>query len=180
MQTNKYTVVENVLSERSLKLLEPYLQLLPDDKNTKDTWAEMYEVHAGAADAYTQQVLGTDRLTIIEELFNNPKLPCYKKRWLLNAEVDVHKLPDTAFVPKHKDYCMFSLTLFLCKDKDFVGGNFVWWDDDNNVIIVEPEYNKGIIACYDDFRDGADHEVSPVSGGVRYSMQLFVFNGKIK
>jgi hypothetical protein len=175
LENNKYTVFENLLSTKALSILEKYAQLLPNDKNTTDTWTDMHRLYPDLPNAYTCDVLGKDRLEILNELYNNETLPCYKKTWLRDADIAIHKMPHNTVVPKHTDYCMFSITLFLSKDKSFTGGEFIWWDDNDDVHVVEPAYNKAIIACYDTFKRGASHEVPPIKDGIRYTMQLFVF-----
>ncbi len=180
LESNKYIIFENVFSERILKILSSYTQLLPTDKRTEQYWTDMHKLYPDTPNAFTCDVLGKDRMEIISELFENTRLPCYHKRWLRDADIAIHKMPDGTFVPKHKDHCIFSMTLFISPTIDYTGGNFLWWDDNNNMLTVEPKYNTGIVAYYDNFKHGANHQVTTIHGGIRYTMQLFVFDKRNK
>lgn len=174
LESKIYTVVESILSDKVLKILEPYAKLLPNDKSSYDVWAAESTNNNTAPECFTCDVLGKDRLEIVEELYNNDRLPCYQKKWLRNCDIAVQKLPVGGFIPKHTDHCVFSLTVFL---SNVSGGEFVWWD--NEVVhIVTPSVNTGVIACYNTYIRGASHEVKEVKEGVRYTMQLFVFDKK--
>jgi hypothetical protein len=175
LESKKYTVVDNVLSEKALKILESYAKLLPNDKSSYDVWPSEATHSNTAPECFTCDVLGKDRLEIITELYNNEQLPCYKKTWLKDCDIAVQKLPKGGFIPKHTDHCILSLTVFLSECE---GGEFFWWDTSNNKHVVTPSFNKGIIAFYDTYVRGASHEVNEVKEGIRYTMQLFVFDKK--
>jgi hypothetical protein len=170
--TKKFTVYDSIFSDKVLKLLEPYTKLLPTDKSSYDVWDPQATMNKTLTESFTCDVLGKDRMEIINELFENPELPCYKKTWLKKCDIAIHKVPPTSLLKKHKDVCRFSLTVFLSSVE---GGQFIWWDEEDNEYSVDPYPNKGIIACYDNFTQGAAHAVRPVISGIRYSLQLFVY-----
>lgn len=172
LENKKYTVVENVFSDKVLRIIEPYAKLLPSDKSSYDVWPEQSTGSKTTPECFTCDVLGKDRAEILNELFENINLPCYKKNWLKNADIAIQKMPVGGFIPKHSDYCIFSLTVFL---SEVQGGEFVWLDEANTEHIVSPLVNKAVIACYNDYIRGATHEVKPVESGIRFTLQLFVF-----
>ncbi len=176
LENKGYIVVDNVLSENALNILKPYAVLLPSDKSSYDVWPAESTNNNTAPECFTCDILGKDRIEIINELYNNSQLPCYKKSWLKNCDIAIQKIPKGGFIPKHTDYCILSLTVFLSTVK---GGEFIWWDN-NTVHTVVPEYNKGVISCYDTYKRGASHKVTEVTDGVRFTMQLFVFDKNSK
>ena len=173
LENKKYIVVENVFSDKVLKILEPYAALLPTDKSSYNVWPSESTNNNTAPECFTCDVIGKDRLTIIDELYNNSNLPCFKKSWIKQCDIAVQKIPQGGYIPKHTDYCIFSLTVFL---SSFAGGEFKWWDENNTEHVIQPSVNKSIIACYNDFTRGALHEVMPVIDGLRFTLQLFVFD----
>lgn len=176
LENKKYIVVESVFSDKVLKMLEPYATFLPTDKSSYNVWPSESTNNNTAPECFTCDVIGKDRLTIVDELYNNPALPCFKKAWIKQCDVAVQKIPKGGYIPKHTDHCMFSLTLFL---SSFLGGEFKWWgEDDNKEYVVQPSINKAIIACYNDYTTGALHQVLPVIEGSRFTLQLFVVNKK--
>jgi hypothetical protein len=162
----------NIFSPSTLELLAPWSGILSTDKSSYDIWPAESTNNRTAPKCFTHTITDNLRLTVISELFNNPKLPCYKKMWLKNADIAIQKIPTGAFIPKHSDYCMFSLTVFL---STVAGGEFTWWDD-KNTYVIEPEINKGIFAFYETFTRGSSHRVEPVINGLRSTLQLFVFD----
>ncbi len=173
LENKQYSVVNNIFSDKVLKLLEPYSILLPTDKSSYDVWPLESTNNRTAPECFTCDVLGKDRTEIINELFENPNLPCYKKTWLKHCDIAVQKMPVGGFIDRHRDYCLFSLTVFL---SSFEGGQFVWSDEQGNDHVVDPAPNKAVIACYNDYIYGAPHEVMPVISGLRFTLQLFVFS----
>lgn len=172
LENKQFTVIDNIFSDRVLKILEPYAKMLPTDKSSYNVWPKESTRNNTAPECFTCDILGKDRIEIINELFENPKLPCYKKVWLNNADIAVQKIPTGGFIDKHSDLCMFSLTVFLSKVE---GGQFVWWDEQSTKHIVETSVNKAVLACYNDFVRGAAHEVLPVESETRFTLQMFVF-----
>ena len=175
MESKKYTIIENIFSDKVLKILAPYAKLLPTDKSSYDVWPAASTNNNTAPECFTCDVLGKDRLEVINELYNNDSLPCYKKNWLRDCDIAIQKIPVGGFIPKHKDHCILSLTVFLSKVE---GGEFWWWDHNNDKHIVNSCYNTGIISCFDNYSRGPSHEVNVVKEGIRYTMQLFVFDKK--
>ena len=175
LENKKYTVVDNIFSDRVLKLLEPYAKLLPTDKSSYAVWPDRSTRNKTLPECFTCDVLGKDRAEILHELFENSNLPCYKKNWLKYADIAVQKMPQGALIDQHADQCIFSLTVFL---SSFKGGYFVWLDEDGFMHTVEPAINKAVFACYDDYIQGAPHKVNPVESGTRFTLQLFVFDKK--
>lgn len=175
LENKGYTVVNNILSDKALNILKPYAELLPTDKSSYDVWPSEATLNNTAPECFTCDVLGKDRLEIIDELYNNETLPCYKKTWLKYCDIAIQKLPEGSFIPKHTDHCILSLTVFL---SEVGGGEFLWWDQHNNMHTVSTSFNTGIIANYESYVRGASHEVQKVTNGVRYTMQLFVFDKK--
>ena len=173
LENKQYRVFENLFSSKTLNIIESYAKLLPDDKSSYTVWPSEATNNNTAPECFTCDILGKDRLEIINELYNNSKLPCYKKSWLKDSNIVVQKLPIGGHIPKHTDYCIFSLTLFLSTPS---GGEFVWWDERNNEHIVTPKFNNAVIACYKNFIRGASHEVRRVNDDVRFTLQLFVFD----
>ena len=176
LENKKYIIVENVLSNRALNILKPYAQLLPTDKSSYNIWPAKSTNNNTIAECFTCDVLGKDRLEIINELYSNDKLPCYNKNWLRNCDIAIQKIPPGGSIPKHRDHCIFSLTVFL---STVTGGEFKWWDGETAYKIA-PEINKGVICCYDEYTIGAAHEVCEVIKDVRFTLQLFVFDKKSK
>lgn len=173
LESKKYTVVDNVLSARALEILKPYANLLPSDKSSYTVWPDMMTFDKTAVECFTCDVLGKDRMEIIDELYNNSLLPCYKKTWLKGCDIAVQKIPAGGLIPKHTDHCIFSLTVFLSQIE---GGEFVWWPNDTDPKTVKSKYNTGIISCYDDYIRGLAHEVLPVKDETRFTLQIFVFD----
>lgn len=168
-----YTVVENIFSDKVLKILMPYAKLLPTDKSSYEVWPPESTNNNAAVECFTCDVLGKDRTIIIDELYNNKLLPCYGEKWLKDCDIAVQKLPVDGFMPKHTDYCIFSLTVFLSEVK---GGYFYWWDEKDNKHSVSSCFNKGIFSIAEQFKRGLSHEVTPVEQGIRFTLQLFVFD----
>lgn len=177
LENKDYIVVDNILSDKALKILGSYAKLLPTDKSSYNVWPSEATNNNTAPECFTCDVLGSDRLEIINELYDNQSLPCYKKTWLKNCDIVVQKLPVGGFIPKHTDYCILSLTVFLSEVK---GGEFFWWDNNQNKHIVNSCYNRGIISCSDNYFRGLSHEVNIVEEGTRFTLQLFVFDKKNK
>jgi hypothetical protein len=177
LESKLFFTVDNIFSTKVLNLLEPYAKLLPTDKSSYDVWPGQATNNKTAPECFTCDVLGKDRLVIIDELFNNINLPCYQKKWLKDCDIAVQKIPEGGFIPKHSDFCMFSLTVFLT---ECVGGEFCWWDENNNKILVAPMHNRGVFATYNSFYRGANHKVLEVKENLRITLQLFVFNKKSK
>jgi len=167
-----FQTVPNIFSDSTLKLLKPFLEILPTDKSSYDIWPLESTSNKTAPECFTHTLTDNIRLTVISELFNNTELPCYKKKWLKDADIAIQKIPAGGFIPKHTDYCMFSLTVFLSSVE---GGEFIWWDEQTAHIVV-PDINKGIVACYETFSRGPSHRVEPVISGLRSTLQLFVFD----
>lgn len=177
LENNGFTVIEDVLSKEVLDILEPYAKLLPTDKSSYDVWPDASTNNKTAPECFTSDVLGKDRIQIINELYNNQKLPCFGKSWIKDSDIAIQKIPTGGFIPKHNDYCKFSLTVFLAVVE---GGEFVWWDENNIKHIVETKYNRGVAANGESFRRGFDHKVMPVTNGCRFTLQLFVFDKKTR
>lgn len=175
LESNGYIVIKNILSDKALKILKPYARLLPTDKSSYNVWPKKSTNNNTAPECFTCDVLGKDRLEIIDELYNNQTLPCYKKTWLKDCDIAVQKIPVGGFIPKHTDHCILSLTVFL---SDVKGGEFWWWDHNNDKHIVNSCYNTGIISYSENYSRGASHEVNVVEEGIRFTMQLFVFDKK--
>jgi hypothetical protein len=175
LENKVYTVVDNIFSDKVLAILKPYAKLLPSDKSSYDVWAAESTNNNTAPECFTCDVLGKDRLAVIDELYNNSDLPCYQKKWLKDCDIAIQKLPVGGFIPKHTDHCIFSLTVFLSEVK---GGEFYWWGQTNEKHIVQSSYNKGIFSYQDTFTRGFPHEVETVEQGVRFTLQLFVFDKK--
>jgi hypothetical protein len=173
LENKQYIIAEDVLSKKVLKLLEPYARLLATDKSSYNVWPNEMTFNKTAVECFTCDVLGKDRIEIIDELYSNTALPCYNKTWLKGADIAVQKIPAGGQIPKHTDHCIFSLTVFL---SSITGGEFVWWDHTDNQHTVTPKYNTGIISCADTYSRGLAHEVLPVQDGVRYTAQIFVFD----
>lgn len=177
LENKGYTVVKNILSNKALTILEPYAKILPTDKSSYDVWPDESTNNKTAPECFTCDVLGVDRIKIIEELYSNEQLPCYHKKWLRDCDIAVQKIPEGGFIPKHTDHCIFSLTVFLSEVK---GGEFLWWDDSNIKNIVNTKYNTGVISVSNAFERGLSHEVSKVEEGIRFTLQLFVFDKRNK
>ena len=175
LANKQYKVFENLFSSNTLNIIESYAKLLPGDKSSYNVWPSEATNNNTAPECFTCDILGKDRLEIINELYNNSTLPCYKKSWLKDCDIAVQKLPIGGYIPKHTDHCIFSLTVFLSAPP---GGEFVWWDESNNEHVVTPKVNNAVIACYENFIRGASHEVRKVKDDVRFTLQLFVFDKK--
>jgi hypothetical protein len=170
LENNGYNVVDNIFSDKVLTILEPYAKLLPSDKSSYNVWPNEVTFNKTAVECFTCDVLGKDRLAVIDELYNNIKLPCYQKKWLKDCDIAVQKIPVGGFIPKHSDHCIFSLTVFLSEVK---GGEFYWWDEADEKHTIQSSYNTGIISYQDTFTGGFMHEVATVEQGVRFTLQLF-------
>jgi hypothetical protein len=170
LENNVYNVVDNIFSDKVLTILEPYAKLLPSDKSSYNVWPNEVTFNKTAVECFTCDVLGKDRLAVIDELYNNIKLPCYQKKWLKDCDIAVQKIPVGGFIPKHSDHCIFSLTVFLSEVK---GGEFYWWDEADEKHTIQSSYNTGIISYQDTFTGGFMHEVATVEQGVRFTLQLF-------
>jgi len=175
LENKKFIVVDNIFSERVLNILKPYAQLLPSDKSSYDVWPAESTNNNTAPECFTCDVLGKDRIEIIDELYNNNNLPCYHKKWLKDCDIAIQKIPLGGYIPKHTDHCIFSLTVFLSEVK---GGEFYWWNFNGSKYCIDSKYNKAIISICDNFERGLSHEVSKVEEGIRYTFQLFVFDKK--
>ena len=175
LENKGYIVVDNIFSDKVLTILEPYAKLLPSDKSSYNVWPNEVTFNKTAVECFTCDVLGKDRLAVIDELYNNIKLPCYQKKWLKDCDIAVQKIPVGGFIPKHSDHCIFSLTVFLSEVK---GGEFYWWDEADEKHTIQSSYNTGIISYQDTFTGGFLHEVATVEQGVRFTLQLFVFDKK--
>lgn len=171
-ESKMFQTVPNIFSHSTLELLKPFLNVSPTDKSSYDIWPLVSTNNKTAPECFTHTITDNIRLTVISELFNNVELPCYKKTWLKDADIAIQKIPAGGFIPKHTDYCMFSLTVFL---STIEGGEFVWWDNQTAHVVI-PDINKGIVACYDTFCRGPSHRVEPVINGLRSTLQLFVFD----
>lgn len=170
----QYHVVNNVLSEQTLKLLEKYHHIADTDVSSHDLWSD--ELTDGGKDVanYSVQLSGKDKVTIIADIAENTDLPCAGKKWIRDADIAIQKLPPGGIVRSHFDHCKFSLTVFL---QQCDGGEFCWTDENNVEHTVKPTVNTGIYAYYDEYQYGACHRVKPVTGDkVRVTMQLFVFD----
>ena len=170
LENNVYNVVDNIFSDKVLTILKPYAKLLPSDKSSYNVWPAETTNNNTAPECFTCDVLGKDRLAVIDELYNNIKLPCYQKKWLKDCDIAVQKIPVGGFIPKHSDHCIFSLTVFLSEVK---GGEFYWWDEADEKHTIQSSYNTGIISYQDTFTGGFMHEVATVEQGVRFTLQLF-------
>jgi hypothetical protein len=170
LENKGYIVVDNIFSDKVLTILEPYAKLLPSDKSSYNVWPNEVTFNKTAVECFTCDVLGKDRLAVIDELYNNIKLPCYQKKWLKDCDIAVQKIPVGGFIPKHSDHCIFSLTVFLSEVK---GGEFYWWDEADEKHTIQSSYNTGIISYQDTFTGGFMHEVATVEQGVRFTLQLF-------
>jgi hypothetical protein len=170
LENKGYIVVDNIFSDKVLTILEPYAKLLPSDKSSYNVWPNEVTFNKTAVECFTCDVLGKDRLAVIDELYNNIKLPCYQKKWLKDCDIAVQKIPVGGFIPKHSDHCIFSLTVFLSEVK---GGEFYWWDEADEKHTIQSSYNTGIISYQDTFTGGFLHEVATVEQGVRFTLQLF-------
>lgn len=170
LENNVYNVVDNIFSDKVLTILKPYAKLLPSDKSSYNVWPNEVTFNKTAVECFTCDVLGKDRLEVIDELYNNIKLPCYQKKWLKDCDIAVQKIPVGGFIPKHSDHCIFSLTVFLSEVK---GGEFYWWDEADEKHTIQSSYNTGIISYQDTFTGGFLHEVATVEQGVRFTLQLF-------
>lgn len=177
LESKGYTVINDVFSDRVLDILKPYANLLPNDKSSYDVWSDESTNNKTAPECFTCDVLGNDRLAVIDELFNNKNLPCYQKKWLKDCDIAIQKLPVGGFIPKHTDHCILSLTVFL---SEVTGGEFFWWDSNNVKHVINTKYNAGIISCKENFQRGLFHEVNTVTSGIRFTLQLFVFDKKHK
>ena len=175
LENKGYIVVDNIFSDKVLTILEPYAKLLPSDKSSYNVWPAESTNNNTAPECFTCDVQGKDRLAVIDELYNNIKLPCYQKKWLKDCDIAVQKIPVGGFIPKHSDHCIFSLTVFLSEVK---GGEFYWWDEADEKHTIQSSYNTGIISYQDTFTGGFLHEVATVEQGVRFTLQLFVFDKK--
>lgn len=175
LESKVYTVIENIFSDRVLNVLAPYAKLLPTDKSSYDVWAPESTNNNTAPECFTCDVLGKDRLEIIEELYNNENLPCFQMKWLRDCDIAIQKLPTGGFIPKHTDHCIFSLTVFLSVVK---GGEFFWWDTNDQKQTVATSFNTGIVSYQETFGRGLPHEVNTVTDGTRFTLQLFVFDKK--
>ena len=170
LENKGYIVVDNIFSDKVLTILEPYAKLLPSDKSSYNVWPNEVTFNKTAVECFTCDVLGKDRLAVIDELYNNSELPCYQKKWLKDCDIAVQKIPVGGFIPKHSDHCIFSLTVFLSEVK---GGEFYWWDEADEKHTIQSSYNTGIISYQDTFTGGFLHEVATVEQGVRFTLQLF-------
>lgn len=168
-----FLTVPNILSNSTLELLKPYSNVLPTDKSSYDIWPLQSTNNKTAPECFTHTVSNNIKLTIITELFNNSTLPCYKKPWLKHADIAIQKIPNGGFIPRHTDFCIFSLTVFL---NEVSGGEFIWYDENNVENIILPNINTGIVASYDNFTRGASHKVERVTSSLRSTLQLFVFD----
>lgn len=177
LENKGYIVVNNILSDKALKILEPYAKLLPTDKSSYNVWPSQATNNNTNPECFTCDVLGGDRLEIINELYNNQSLPCYKKSWLRECDIAVQKIPAGGSLPKHTDYCILSLTVFLSEVK---GGEFCWWDQNNIKHVISTSYNTGIVSNSSNYSRGPSHEVNVVEEGTRFTLQLFVFDKKKK
>lgn len=175
LENKGYIVVDNIFSDKVLTMLEPYAKLLPSDKSSYNVWPNEVTFNKTAVECFTCDVLGKDRLEVIDELYNNIKLPCYQKKWLKYCDIAVQKIPAGGFIPKHSDHCIFSLTVFLSEVK---GGEFYWWGEADEKHTIQSSYNTGIISYQDTFTEGFLHEVETVEQGVRFTLQLFGYDKK--
>lgn len=173
LENKHYKVIDNILSDKVLKILEPYSTLLASDKSSYNVWPNEMTFDKTAVECFTCDVLGKDRIAIIEELYSNTALPCYNKTWLKGCDIAVQKIPVGGLIPKHTDHCIFSLTVFL---SSITGGEFSWWDEHDIKHTVTPKYNTGIISCAEGYVRGPAHEVLPVREGIRFTLQVFVFD----
>lgn len=174
LESKEFLVVDNIFSDKVLNILEPYAKLLPTDKSSYDVWPDKSTKNKTAPECFTCNLSAKDRLLVIEELYNNSNLPCYQQKWLKNSDIAIQKIPTNGYIPKHSDYCLFSLTVFLSVCE---GGEFCWWDENNTSYLIGSHINKGIVNSYcENFSRGASHKVLPVQSGTRFTLQLFVFD----
>jgi hypothetical protein len=67
----------------------------------------------------------------------------------------------------HHDKCNLTIVTFL--NDDFIGGEYVYLDNDNNPIFIKPKKNMCILQD-----NKLMHKVNPVSSGIRYSCVVFL------
>lgn len=164
-----------MLSDASLRLLDKHCYISEDDISSYEIWPTDVTQDGEATECYTHNIDAGERGMILTDIFNNSDLPCYKQNWLRNADLAIHKIPQTGCITRHADSCYFSLTVFLNDVQQ--GGQFVWWDHNQDQHYIKPVRNQGVFAHYDQHGEGADHKVVPVySPEVRYTLQLFVFD----
>ena len=60
------------------------------------------------------------------------------------------------------------MTIVTYFNTDFEGGDFEYYDDENNKIIIKPEINLSLL-----MNNKVKHRVSKVTSGVRYSLVSF-------
>lgn len=170
----EYHVVEDVFSNSTLSLLKKYCAILPTDSSSYDVWPNQITNYNQLPECFTNTLQGKDKMVVLQELFDHNLLPCAGKKWLKDADIAIQKIVPGGSIRKHRDYCRFSLTVFL-SDPD--GGEFTWWDHEGINHVVPPKYNAGIYANYDEFCFGAYHEVRQViADKTRFTLQLFVFD----
>jgi hypothetical protein len=169
-----FVEVQKVFTDYTMKVLSDYCDLYhADNKSSYRAWPEEATLEKNAPECFSQDVLGKDRMLILNELYYHRELPCAGNKWLMSADIAVQKLPHGGFIPMHQDNCRFSLTVFL---SEVDGGEFVWMDGAHQYT-VSPSINKGIYAMYDDFCIGPPHEVKTVQNeSGRITLQLFVFD----
>ena len=170
-----FNLTDSVLSASSLKLLDKHCCISESDISSYDIWPTDVTNDGNATECFTHNIQGQERSMILNDIYNNQDLPCYKKNWIRDADLAIQKIPQAGYITRHVDSCYFSLTVFLNDVEQ--GGYFVWWDDNQDKHYIKPVRNQGIYAHYDKHSQGADHEVSVVnSPEVRYTLQLFVFD----
>lgn len=174
MMDKKFTTVDNVFSERTLKMLSKYCDILPTDLSSYDVWPTEITNYNQLPECFTNTLYGADKMVVLDELFNS-KLPCAGKKWLKDSDIAIQKIVPGGNIAKHYDYCQFSLTVFLSEP---AGGEFVWWDKNGKATYtVAPGFNKGVYAFYETgSQEGAAHKVKTVHNNTRYTLQLFVFD----
>lgn len=172
----EFVQVDNVFSQHILTMLTEHCHINSSDNSSYDIWPAETTNNNTAKECFSETLLGRRRMLVIQDLYENPILPCYQKPWLKTADIAIQKLPPGGYITRHMDTCFFSLTVFL--NSVVSGGEFKWWDADNNTHIVSPRRNTGITAYYDfKLTQGAYHEVTPIDcDQTRYTLQLFVFD----
>ena len=171
----EFHIVNNVFSDSVLDILNTHCEIKSTDKSSYDIWPDQTTNNKTIAECFSHMLDGRDRIMVVQDLYSNPALPCYKKRWIKDANIAIQKIPKGGYITKHRDNCLFGLTVFL--NEIDLGGDFIWWDEQDNLHTVRPECNTGVMAYYDhELVRGAAHQVTPVeSDQIRYTVQLFVF-----
>lgn len=130
---------------------------------------DTFDMPNGNDNHYVRAVLNPNEFTyfinnIKDYLKNELSLKeSYKLSSMWINKVDVETNKDDKF---HKDKTNLTTVTYL--NEDFVGGEFSYINDNNDIINVKPTINLTIIS-----NDKLMHKVLPVSTGVRYSLICF-------